>query len=210
MRKIFVLVSLSLVSLACAFGVFTFKKGIVKNHTENTGAVNKEKRAEVLNKNTSQTEKNWTIHHDKTHGFSVQYPENWTMHSGKEITAQNLVATLTSPETKKRIDDVLKNGKIYAPYADIHFYVYKTDSYLEEYIDDQISKSGFNFILDMQPVSFSGLPAYKVIEGGAGKYFAIYIQGVGKLYKIFFENRETEGDLTATEKKILTSIEILN
>ena len=41
--------------------------------------------------------------------------------------------------------------------------------------------------------------SHKVIEGGFGKYFVIYIQKHNTIFRIFFENRKVEANLSLIE-----------
>ncbi|MFH1648470.1 MAG: PsbP-related protein [Patescibacteria group bacterium] len=152
----------------------------------------------------------WKVYKNEEYGFEVRYPKDWVLNYRDKAAARDAIITLTSPQTKNAIETALQNKIIEVPSADISFYVIEEKGSLYTYFENRIKMSGYNFIPERKEFSFNGYDAFKIIEGGFGQYFVLYIKKNNKIYRILFENRETEKDLNSFENQIISSFKFID
>ena len=170
--------------------------------------------APKVTKTTTTTDEtaDWKTY-TSSYGYSVKYPATWTFNATNTATV-----TLTSPETTKSINDCIKTNPVCeGAGADIAVYYYssiseeasnKANKWNAKTIEELITADSLTKKLGT--VSLGGVNATAVQEAGLGSYYVIYAEKNGHLYRIFFNNRETESSLSATEKLILSNFKFTN
>lgn len=170
----------------------------------------------VVIPSTTSTEREsteWVTYSDPRLGFSFLYPKDWQVQSYATATIPGL--TLRSPETKRK----LQNGELLGYDFDFTVDVWPDINVAEkngdQWIGKRIYKNLDDFMTDKKSLEQStgtttvdGLPAYEVIIGGDGQFYAVLVERE-KLYEFGFQTAWDKTYLTPDQKKILSSIRFL-
>jgi hypothetical protein len=155
----------------------------------------------------------WKVYENKKLGFRIDRPENWKI---KEYNDQRL--ELTGPQTLKLIEDGKNqsDGEYYGSRVDIIIFYYS--SIEEEYVN-KANKLGATTIdelvekdITMEKIGemkIDNRNAIEVIEHGEGKYYNIFVENNGHLYKVFFPYRQNKEELSEIEKQILSTFQLV-
>lgn len=139
----------------------------------------------------------WSTVTNKSLGFSLKYPTDWSVVSRDE--------TATQLSSKAWIAQTNTTGQAEISvtyYAKVSDFDSMKPATLPALIAEQSSDS---LLSNAKPVTFAGESAYTATQGGNKAQYVVLVPHGGHLYMIAFSRRESASELTATETAILNS-----
>jgi hypothetical protein len=207
-QKLILIIALALILVATTLLLVILKfnqpKPITANNSQQTNNINKEPQSIISS---------WKVYENKEYGFMIDYQENWEI---KEYNDQRL--ELTGPQILKLIKDEKNqsDGEYYGSRVDIIIFYYS--SIEEEYVN-KANKLGATTIDELiekditmekiGEIKINNRNAIEIIEHGEGKYYTIFVENNGYLYKIFFPSIQDKEELSETEKQILSTFQLI-
>jgi hypothetical protein len=197
-----------------AFVIFIFAGGLFMSMQRSR----RETAAPPLRAPSTPTEQaedmEWEIFSDPRLGISFSYPKGWDLTSHTTATTPGVI--FQSPETAQKVRnheiDSYDLDFIVETWSDIN----EKEKYSGSWIGKRVYKDLDDFFSDensfeerlVGTTTVDGLPAYKVLIGGNGQFFSVFVEH-DRLYEFGFVTAWDESYLTPDQQRILSSIRFL-
>jgi hypothetical protein len=161
----------------------------------------------------------WKVYVNKEYQFEFKYPSSWILEEDSGTNFDKSIVSIMSSETKDSIDKTTNNvGYCAGCGPDLSVYYYSSVS---EETFNKLNKLGATTIDELidkdttreklGTTKIGGKEAIEVKEGGFGTYYELMIERDGALYRIFFNNWDSNGmALTGEQKAILSTFRFID
>lgn len=177
-------------------------------------AVNTNTNAPADTTATENPTADWKTYTNTKHGYSMRYPQDWTLSGSAEDSSIWLRTPESIQKEKENVRFIEQDGLIVSFYESINdesarggtTISDRTYTSLEDFLSESNVDTNNLFVKKVGETTLGGEKAYEVHVGGIGQSYAVMAERNG-IYQVMFPNAYTKEVLTELQKQVLATFE---